>query len=129
MMFASLIVSLAALAQPAFSDDPALYSDWLQHGCRIQQVGHSGGEPVDHTEFCACFAAEVSETAGAEIYRMFALGIQGALREQSLIEDWELARDTAAAEAGAMSLETQAGYPQILQNSLLACVHLSYQGE
>ncbi|WP_417477605.1 hypothetical protein [Maricaulis sp.] len=129
MMFASLVLSLAGLAQPVFADDPAQYSDWLQHGCRIQQVGHSGGEPVDHTAFCACFDARVSEAGGGGIYRAFALGMQGALREQSLIEDWEAARDTAAAEAGAMSLETQTGFSQILQNSLLACVHLSYQGE
>ncbi|WP_417483236.1 hypothetical protein [Maricaulis sp.] len=126
MMFASLLL---ALAQPVFVDDPQQYSTWLQHGCRLQQVGHSGGVPADHTEFCACFDNSVSETADAATYRVFALGMQGALREQSLIEDWEGARDTAAAEAAAMPPASQAGFTQILQNSLMACLSLSYQGE
>tara|TARA_R110000868_G_scaffold76499_2_gene219889 strand:- start:33965 stop:34351 length:387 start_codon:yes stop_codon:yes gene_type:complete len=128
-MFASLLLALAGLAQPGFSDDPQQYSTWLQHGCRLQQVGHSGGVPADHTEFCACFDANVSGTVGEETYRVFALGMQGALREQSLIEDWEDARDAAAAQAATMSPEAQAGFGQILQNSLLSCLSLSYQAE
>ncbi|WP_417492566.1 hypothetical protein [Maricaulis sp.] len=128
-MFVSLLLAVTGLAQPAFSEDPQQYSTWLQHGCRLQQVGYSGGEPADHTEFCACFDAHVSDAGDEATYRVFALGMQGALRERSLIEDWEGARDTAAAEAGAMPLTAQAGFGQTLQDALLTCMPLSYQGE
>lgn len=113
----------------AFSEDPQQYSGWLQQACRIQQVGHSGGETVDHTEFCACFDSNVRDATTDEIYRVFALGSQGAVREQGLIEDWQAARDTAAAEAGVMTPEVQASFTNILQNSLMACLPLSYQGD
>lgn len=124
-----VIAALAGLAQPDFPDNRDQYSIWLQHGCRLQQVGYSGGEPADHIEFCTCFDTNVSETADSETYRVLALGMQGALREQSLIEDWEGARDTAVTVAGAMSPAAQAGFGPILQNSLMACLSLSYQEE
>lgn len=128
-MFASLILALASLAPPTISDEAALYSVWMQQACRIQQVGHSGGEPADHVEFCACFDGTLQFVSNAATYRVLALGSQGALQEQSLIEDWEAARDTAVTEAAAMSLEDQAEFVPLLQNALMSCMHLSYQGE
>ena len=127
-MFASLIAALAGFAQPAFADDAEQYSVWMQQACRVQQVGHGGGEPVDHTEFCACFDSHVREMAPDEAYRALALGSQGAVQEQGLIEDWQAARDTAASEAAAMAPEVQATFTSILRDSLLACIPLSYQG-
>ncbi|SDM22992.1 hypothetical protein SAMN04488568_10736 [Maricaulis salignorans] len=112
-----------------FSEDPAQASIWLQQACRIQQVGYSGGVPVDHTEFCTCFDRNLREASTDDVYRVFALGSQGAVREQGLIEDWESARDTAAAEAGAMAPEVQASFTTILQSSLMACMNFSFQGE
>ncbi|WP_339743114.1 hypothetical protein [uncultured Maricaulis sp.] len=122
-------VLLQSTTTPAFSEDPQQYSVWLQQACRIQQVGHSGGEPVDHTEFCTCFDSHVRDTTSDKIYRVFALGSQGAAREQGLIEDWQAARDTAAAEAGAMTPEVQTSFTTILQNALMACLPLSNQGD
>lgn len=128
-MFASLFLALAGLAPPAILDESALYSVWMQQACRIQQVSQSGGEPVDHVEFCDCFDGTLQFVSNAATYRVFALGSQGALQEQSLIEDWETARDTAAAEAAAMSPEDQAEFVPLLQGALMSCMHLSYQGE
>ena len=128
-MFVSLIASLASVATIEFPDDPDQYSQWMQQACRIQQVGHSGGEPDDHTGFCTCFDASLRDAASPAIYRIFALGSQGAVREQGMIEDWEMARDTAAAEASAMPPSDQAQFTSILQAGLTTCMHLSYQGE
>ena len=128
-MFVSLIVGLAGLAATEFPDDPEQYSVWMQQACRIQQVGHSGGEPVDHTEFCACFDTALREAASPAIYRVFALGSQGAVREQGMIEDWEAARDTAAVEAATLPPTDQAQFTSLLQGGLGRCMHLSHQGE
>ena len=128
-MFASLFLALAGLAPPAAIDETELYSVWIQQACRIQQVGYSGGEPADHMEFCDCFDGTLQFVSNAATYRVLALGSQGALQEQSLIEDWENARDTAAAEAAAMSQEDQAEFVPLMQSALMTCMHLSYQGE
>jgi len=128
-MFTSLIAALVGLAQPTFADDVEQYSVWMQQACRVQQVGRSGGEPVDYTELCTCFDSNLRAASTDEVYRVFALGSQGVVREQGLIEDWEAARDTAAAEAAAMAPEVQARFTTILQSSLMACINLSLPGE
>ena len=42
-----------------------------------------------------------------------------------MIEDWEGARDTAAAEAGAMAPEVQGQFASLLQGALGHCFALS----
>ncbi len=128
-MIISLIASLASVAAADFPDDPAQYSVWMQQSCRIQQVGRSGGEPADHTGFCVCLDSQVREASSPATYRAFALGSQGALREQAMIEDWEAARDTAMREAAALPTSEQTQLTAILQSALGACMNLVYQGE
>ncbi|WP_339334421.1 hypothetical protein [uncultured Maricaulis sp.] len=128
-MIASLIASVLAVASTEFSDDPEQHSVWMQQACRIQQVGYGGGEPDDYTAFCVCFDDSLREQTSAPVYRAFALGSQGAIREQGMIEDWEAARDTAASEAGAMDPAIQAQFTSYLQTALTGCVSLAYPSE
>lgn len=126
-MIASLIAGFAlSVAASDFPGDPDQYSEWMQHACRIQQVGYNGGgEPDDYDAFCTCLDGALQDTASEPVYRAFALGSQGALQDQSMIEDWEGARDTAAAEAGAMSPEVQGQFASLLQGALGQCMGLS----
>ena len=118
-MIASLIASVLAVASTEFSDDPEQHSVWMQQACRIQQVGYGGG----------CFDDSLREQTSAPVYRAFALGSQGAIREQGMIEDWEAARDAAASEAGAMDPAIQAQFTSYLQTALTGCVSLAYPSE
>ena len=123
-MIAILIAGLTAATD--LPHDTAQYSEWMQHACRIQQVGYNGGgEPADYAGFCTCLDGHLQETSSTEVYRVFALGSQGALQDQSMIEDWEGARDTAAAEAGAMPPEVQGQFAALLQGALGHCFALS----
>ncbi|MEP3072896.1 hypothetical protein [Maricaulis sp.] len=120
-----ILTGLAALlvtSEPVtFSEDPADHSAWMQHACRIQQVDRSGGVPEDHDAFCSCLDAYLQENATPQVYRLFALGSQGAIQDRSMLPDWEAARDISAAEAGALPAEEQAGLMGLLQGGLGAC--------
>lgn len=121
-MILTALAALVVTSGPAtFSDDPADHSAWMQHACRIQQVDRSGGVPEDHDAFCSCFDGYLQENASPQVYRLFALGSQGAIQDRSMLPDWEEARDTSAAEAAALPAEDQAGFMGLLQGGLGAC--------
>ena len=126
-MIASLIAGLAlTVTATDFPGNPDQYSEWMQHACQVQQVGYNGGGvPADYVEFCSCLDGHLQETSSEPVYRVFALGSQGSLQDQSMIEDWEGARDTAAAEAGAMAPEVQGQFASLLQGALGHCFALS----
>ncbi|WP_323762147.1 hypothetical protein [Maricaulis sp.] len=128
-MLVALIASLAGFAATEFADDPDQYSVWMQQSCRIQQVGRSGGVPEDHTAFCTCLDREIRAGASGPVYRVFALGSQGAIQDQAMVDDWAAARDTAATEAAMLSPDDQAQIQPVLQSALAACLPQSYQGE
>jgi len=128
-MLVAIITGLASLAVAGFPDDPDQYSEWMQQSCRMQQVGHAGGVPENHTAFCSCLDGEIRSAASSAVYRIFALGSQGSLQDRAMVEDWAAARDTAAVEAAALSPEERAQFQPILQTALGTCLPQSYQGE
>jgi len=121
-MILTALAALLVTSEPVtFSEDPADHSAWMQHACRIQQVDRSGGVPEDHDAFCACLDGYLHDNATPQVYRLFALGSQGAIQDRSMLPDWEAARDISAAEAGALPAEEQAGLMGLLQGGLGAC--------
>lgn len=121
-MILTVLATFLVASEPAtFSEDPADHSAWMQHACRIQQVDRSGGVPEDHDAFCSCLDDYLQENATPQVYRLFALGSQGAIQDRSMLPDWEAARDVSAAEAGALPAEEQAGLMGLLQGGLGAC--------
>jgi len=121
-----LTMLIALFAQPAdFTSDPAEMSRLLQHSCQIQQVNNNGrGEPADYAPFCGCMDSNVMDEGGPAIHRIFALGGQGALQEQSMLSNWQAAQETARSEAAAMPEADQARFGPILQGSLQTCLSL-----
>lgn len=128
-MLAAMIAGVASLAATDFPDDPDQYSVWMQQSCRIQQVGHAGGVPDNHTAFCACFDRAIRAEASAPVYRIFALGAQGSIQDQAMVDDWAAARDAAATEAAALPPEERARFQPVLQAALGACLPHVFQGE
>ena len=128
-MIASLIASVLAVSSTEFSNDPEQHSVWMQQACRIQQVGHAGGVPDNHTAFCACSARAIRAEASAPVYRISALGAQGSIQDQAMVDDWAAARDAAATEAAALPPEERARFQPVLQAALGACLPHVFQGE
>lgn len=128
-MILSFIASL--LIQPAaLPSGEAEMSRLLQHSCQVQQVNNNGrGEPADYAPFCGCMDTRIMADGGPAIHRIFAFGGQGAIQQQSLLPDWELARSTAQSEAAALPAEEQARFGEILQGALGACLSLMPMGE
>ena len=125
-MVLTTLAALVVASEPAtFSDDPADHSAWMQHACRIQQVDRSGGAPEDYDAFCSCLDDYLHGNATPQVYRLFALGSQGAIQDRSVLQDWEAARDTSAAEAAALPAGEQAGLMGLLQGGLGACLATS----
>lgn len=121
-MILTTLFALVVTSEPApFSDDPADHSAWMQHACRIQQVDRNGGVPEDHDAFCSCLDGYLRDNATPQVYRLFALGSQGAIQDRSMLPDWEAARDISAAEAAALPAEEQAGFIGLLQGGVGAC--------
>ena len=122
----ALIATLLFLqpATPGFSEDPAQVSIWMQQACRIQQVNGPGGTEASYTEFCACLDGEIAEHTSAAGYRSFALGAQGRIGDQALVEDPVAA--TAESERVFQTLDTdeQTGAMMVIQNGLDVCFSL-----
>ena len=128
-MIASLLASI--LIQPAaLPSGEAEMSRLLQHSCQVQQVNNNGrGEPADYAPFCGCMDTRIMADGGPAIHRIFVFGGQGAIQQQSLLPDWELARSTAQSGAAALPAEEQARFGEILQGALGACLSLMPMGE
>ena len=120
-------MGLALLTSPAtgFPDDTETLSSWMQHACRIQQVNRQGGEAEAYDAFCACFDAALAERVSPTAYRLYALGSQGAIAEQSIAPDWEAARDEAQRRFPELDEDEQMRASQVLQESLWACMSLA----
>lgn len=121
------VMGLALLITPeaGFPDDTETLSSWMQHGCRIQQMNRQGGEEAAYGEFCGCFDAAVAERTSPAAYRLYALGTQGAIGEQSIAPDWEAARDEVQARFPELPADEQARAGLILQQALSACISLA----
>ncbi len=128
-MIFSLIASLAGLAATEFPDDPEQFSAWMQQSCQVQQMRRSGGTPSDHDAFCSCLDGALSAGLSPAAYRVIALGSQGAIQDEGMIDDWEAARDAAATEVTALDPEEQSAIQPALQTGLSMCLSLAYQGE
>ncbi|WP_203294844.1 hypothetical protein [Maricaulis parjimensis] len=126
-MIAIVLASLTLTTD--LPDDPEQYSAWMQQSCQIQQVSRSGGEPDDHVPFCGCLDSRLRDSISLEAYRVFALGSQGAIQDQAMVDDWEAARDAATTEAAALPEAERAELQPALQGALGACLSLAYQGE
>ena len=125
-MFAILLASLSLTTD--FPDDPEQYSAWMQQSCRIQQIRRSGGETDDHAAFCACMDDSLRAGYSPAASRAIALGSQGAIQDEAMVDDWEAARDAALAEAAALPQDEQAQLQPVLQGALSSCLGLAYQG-
>ncbi|WP_291844851.1 hypothetical protein [Maricaulis sp.] len=128
-MLVSLITSLAGLAATEFPDDPEQFSAWMQQSCQVQQMRRSGGEASDHDAFCSCLDGALSAGLSPAAYRVIALGSQGAIQDEAMVDDWEAARDAAASEVATLDPEEQSAIQPALQSGLGTCLPLSYQGE
>ncbi|QNL19301.1 hypothetical protein HXX25_08235 [Hyphobacterium sp. CCMP332] len=120
-MLTVLAAALSLTAQTAeFTHDPDLLSQYMVQACQVQQVGRNGATEAENLPFCTCLDGELASNASDELYRIFALGSQGAIGEDAQI-------DAAMAQAESqrifleMPAEEQAGVQPVLQSAVLAC--------
>ena len=124
----SMLVAAAALFLvqdgAALPTDRDTLSEYFQHACRIQQVDQNGGttQPDDHAGFCNCFEIEAAADASDDMFRIYALGSQGALQERSMIPEWEAARDETIRMYEALPPEEQTRLQSNMQDALYACL-------
>lgn len=120
-MLTALAALLVLSAQDtAFTHDREILSGYMVQACLVQQQGRNGAGEDENLPFCTCLDAELARTADGALYRIFALGSQGAIGEEAQI-------DAAAAQAESqqifleMSPEDQAGVQPVLQSAVGAC--------
>tara|TARA_R110002073_G_scaffold29006_14_gene91620 strand:+ start:6030 stop:6452 length:423 start_codon:yes stop_codon:yes gene_type:complete len=134
-MFLTVLALSAALFQDATVDsDPvveAVYATdsesltgYMAQSCRIQQAANQGGTSVEYTEFCGCLAGEIRDGTGDELFRAMALGSQGALQDEALIDDWDAAREESEAIFATLEPEEQLSAGTVIQSGLLTCLPL-----
>lgn len=124
MILPALALALSAVQATPLAADTGTLTGYMAHSCRLQQAANQGGTSVDYTEFCACLAGEVAQNTGDDLFRAMALGSQGALREDALIEDWEAAREDSEAIFGMLEPEEQLSAGIVIQDGLTACLPL-----
>lgn len=129
MPLASLLAAIALQSSP-LTDDPEVLQGYMAHACRVQQAANQGGEAADYTEFCDCLSAEMKANSSEALYRSMALGSQGALQDNAMIEDWDAAREESERVFGTLEPEEQLSTGTVIQDGLMACVSLApAQGE
>lgn len=120
-----MLTALAALLvfsaqDSAFTHDREVLSGYMIQACLVQQENRNGGSAAENLPFCTCLDAELAAMTSDEVYRIFALGSQGAIGENAQI-------DAAAAQAESqqifleMTPEDQAGIQPLLQSAVGAC--------
>lgn len=122
-MIASLL-ALAAIQTSALSTDTETLNGYMAQSCRIQQAANQGGSSVEYSEFCACLANEIEENTGDDLFRAMALGSQGALQDNALVEDWNAAREESEAIFGTLEPEEQVSAGVVIQAGLGVCLPL-----
>ncbi|MBI1235823.1 MAG: hypothetical protein GC188_03970 [Alphaproteobacteria bacterium] len=120
-MLTLLAAALSLTVQTSeFTRDREVLSDYMVQACLVQQQGRNGATAEENLPFCTCLDAELAATATDELYRIFALGSQGAIGENAQI-------DAAAAQAESqqifleMTPEDQAGVQPVLQSAVGTC--------
>lgn len=119
------LLAAALLQTNGFADDAATLDRYMAHACAIQQATHQGGEADDYSAFCACVSDEMATNSSEALFRAFALGSQGALGEQSIIDDWDGARIESERIFGELEPEEQLSSAAVIQDGLFACLPLA----
>lgn len=120
-MLTVLAAALSLTAQTAeFTHDPDLLSQYMVQACQVQQVDRNGATEEENLPFCTCLDGELASNTSAGLYRIFALGSQGAIGEDAQID-----AAMAQAESQRIFLEMPAGeqasVQPVLQSAVLAC--------
>ncbi|WP_394694029.1 hypothetical protein [Hyphobacterium sp.] len=120
-MLTLLAAALTLTAQAdEFTHDPDVLSTYMVQACQVQQVGRNGATAEENLPFCTCLDTELANNASDDLYRIFALGSQGAIGADAQI-------DAAMAQAESqrifleMPAEEQATVQPILQSAVFAC--------
>ncbi|WP_421785750.1 hypothetical protein [Hyphobacterium sp.] len=122
MIFA-LAATLALAAQHGgFATDRETLSSYMRQSCQFQQARDQGGEPADYAAFCSCLDAELAGQSGDTMYRVMALGSQGAIGEDALVDDPAAALAEAQRLVDTAPEEERAALPLLLQSSLGTCM-------
>ncbi|MEN0652802.1 MULTISPECIES: hypothetical protein [Hyphobacterium] len=124
MPLASLIAA-AVLQGIPLSEDPEVLHGYMAHACRVQQASNQGGMPEDYAGFCDCLSADLAENSSEALYRSMALGSQGALQDNAMVDDWEAAREESERVFGGLEPEEQLSAANVIQNGLMACIALA----
>jgi hypothetical protein len=94
----------------------------MRQSCQFQQARDQGGDPADYAAFCTCLDAELARESGDTMYRVMALGSQGAIGEDALVEDPDAALAEAQRLVATAPEEERAALPLLLQSSLGTCL-------
>lgn len=124
MPLAPLLAAVVLQSTP-LTEDPEVLNDYMAHACRVQQANNQGGEEAEYTEFCNCLSADMAENSSDALYRSMALGSQGALQDQAMVEDWEAAREESERVFGELEPEEQLSAANVIQNGLYACMEFA----
>lgn len=122
MIFA-LAAMLALSAQDGgFATDRETLSSYMRQSCQFQQARDQGGDPADYAAFCSCLDAELASQSGDTMYRVMALGSQGAIGADAMVDDAEAALAEAQRLVATAPEEERAALPLLLQSSLGLCL-------
>lgn len=121
-MLTLLAAALSLTAQTSeFTHDREVLSGYMVQACLVQQQNRNGSSADEDLPFCTCLDAELASNTTPELYRIFALGSQGAIGENAQI-------DAAAAQEESqqifleMTPEDQAGVQPVLQSAVVSCM-------
>lgn len=124
MSLVSLFAAIALQSTP-FTEDPAVLDEYMKHACRVQQANNQGGEEAEYTEFCDCLSADMAENSSEALFRAMALGSQGTLQDQAMVEDWDAAREESERVFGELEPEEQLSAANVIQNGVMSCLSLA----
>jgi|UPI000585507D hypothetical protein len=124
MPLAPLLAAVVLQSTP-LTEDPEVLHDYMAHACRVQQAVNQGGEEAEYTEFCACLSADMAENSSEALFRAMALGSQGTLQDQAMIEDADAAREESERVFGELEPEEQLSAANVIQNGLYACMEFA----
>lgn len=124
MMIASLVTALL-LQTAEFTNHPETLAAYTAHACRVQQASNQGGEEADYAQFCDCLSANMAENSSEALFRALALGSQGALQDNAMVEDANAAREESERIFGELEPEEQLSSANVIQDGLYACMEFA----
>jgi len=121
-MLTLLAAALSLTVQTSeFTHDSEALSQYMVQACQVQQVSRNGATEEENLPFCTCLDREIANNTTDEIYRIFAIGSQGAIGEYARI-DAAMAQAESQRIFAELPADVQATAQPILQSAVGNCM-------